>query len=287
MERNFMEMLVAKQMATNSLVCVGLDSEFGKIPKHARIKSLYECDVVNTIPHFNVQIAEATHDIASAYKLNLAFYLEHGREGIDALLRTVNEIRVLDPNMPIMLDGKFGDIGNTNAGYAKFAFDFLGVDGMTIQPYLGGEANQPFLDYKDKGIFILCRTSNKGADEFQDPLVPVPGNAQHIPNYQYVAHRVATKWNGNGNCGLVVGATYPAELAKVRAIVGDMPILVPGIGAQGGDVEATVKAGIDSQGRGIVVNSSRGIIFASNGPDFAEAARSETIKLRDTINQFR
>jgi len=175
------------------------------------------------------------------------------------------------------------------------AFDYLRADAITVNPYLGGEAVQPFLECKDKGIFVLCRTSNKGAGEFQDLLISVSGEfggeyihtSRQIPIYQYVAHRVATTWNTNGNCGLVVGATRPDELRAVRKIVDDMPILVPGVGAQGGDVEATVKAGVDSNGQGMIINSSRGIIFASSGPDFAEAARRETMRLRDHINQYR
>ena len=288
MERNFQEMLASRWEAANSMVCVGLDSEFAKIPEAAFRKG-NECDIdiANTMVAFNYDIVKATHDLVCAYKINLAFYAAHGSEGINALVRTIIDIHIIDRDMPIILDGKFADIGNTNAGYAEFAFSVLHVDAITVHPYLGSEALQPFLDRAGKGIFVLCRTSNKGAGEFQDPLVPVPGTGHHVPMYQYVAHRVATEWNKNGNCGLVVGATYPGELASVRRIVDDMPILIPGIGAQGGDVEATVKAGADSKGRGMVINSSRSIIFASNGPDFAEVARRETIKLRDTINQYR
>ncbi|MBX4216186.1 orotidine-5'-phosphate decarboxylase, partial [Candidatus Parcubacteria bacterium] len=189
----------------------------------------------------------------------------------------------------------------------KAIFDDLGADAVTVHPYLGSEAMTPFLERKEKGIFVLCRTSNPGAGEFQDLPVQVPldffnevnperrirveapdfAPPTHIPLYQYVAWRVKTEWNKNGNCGLVVGATYPEELAQVRRIVGDMPLLIPGIGAQGGDLEKTVKAGKDSRGRGMIVNSSRGIIFASNGEDFAEAARRETQKLHDLITKYR
>ncbi len=191
-------------------------------------------------------------------------------------------IHTVAPDVPVILDAKDMDIGNTNTGYVRMAFEYCQADAITINPYLGMEAAQPFLDQKDKGIIVLCRTSNKGSGEFQDLLIK-----SDMPLYQYVASRVAKYWNKNGNCALVVGATYPNELAQVRRIVGDMPILIPGIGVQGGDVEATVKAGRDSRGQGMIINASRSIIFASNGPDFAEAARRETLKLHNLINQYR
>jgi len=293
--KEFITKLDEMQISHNSLVCVGLDSEFGKIPKHAYRKG-NECnvDLTNTMVHFNASIMEAVHGIVAACKLNLAFYLEHGSEGINALSRTITDIRVLDRDLPIILDGKFGDVENTDSRYAEFAFKFLRVDAITINPYLGREANQPVLDYADKGIFVLCRTSNKGAGEFQDKLVPVPGNGRHVPLYQDVAHSVASEWNANHNCGLVVGATYPGELALVRQIIDDsteahesMPILSPGVGKQGGDVEKTVKAGIDSRKRGLLINSSSGIIFASPDANYVEAARTATLKLRDESNQYR
>jgi orotidine-5'-phosphate decarboxylase len=198
------------------------------------------------------------------------------------------------PDVPVILDVKLADIGNTNEGYAREAFDYYKADAMTVHPYLGKEALQPFLDRKDKGIFVLCRTSNPGAGEFQDRFVNLtpaeidewglmPGT--RLPLYQLVAYRVSREWNTNDNCGLVVGATYPEELRQVRGIVGDMPLLIPGIGAQGGDVEATVNAGRDSHGHGMIINSSRSIIFASAGPNYTEAARQEAQKLHDMIRQ--
>jgi len=280
-DRNFRQLLEA-QWSRGNFVCVGLDSEFGKIPESAR-RSGNECDVsvANTIVAFNRAIVEATKDLVCAYKPNAAFYEAHGVEGIGALQRTIADIHAIAPDVPVILDAKRADIGNTNAGYVDAAFGFLQADAITVHPYLGAEALQPFLARAEKGVIVLCRTSNPGAGEFQDLSV----NGE--PLYRFVARRVASEWNKNGNCSLVVGATYPDELREVRGLVGDMPILIPGIGAQGGDVEKTVSAGKDSRGYGMIINSSRGIIFASKGADFAEVARRETEKLRDFINQYR
>lgn len=287
-DRNFRQMLEA-QWAKGNFVCVGLDSEFGKIPESARVGG-NECEVHegNTIVAFNRAIVEATKDFVCAYKPNAAFYEAYGAEGISALHRTIADIHAIAPDVPVILDAKRADIGNTNAGYVEAAFDFLRADAITVHPYLGAEALQPFLARADKGVIVLCKTSNPGAGEFQDWDISgdvVPGG--YMPLYKYVAHRVSREWNKNGNCALVVGATYPEQLREVREVVGDMPILIPGIGAQGGDVEKTVTAGKDSRGWGMIINSSRGIIFASKGADFAEAARRETEKLRDMINQYR
>ncbi len=282
MDRNFMEMLRG-QWSRDNFVCVGLDSEFNKIPKVAH-RSGSRCDVsiVNTIVAFNREIVEATKDIVCAYKLNTAFYEVQGVDGITALQRTVMNIHTIAPDVPVILDAKRGDIGNTNAGYAEAAFDFLRADAITVHPYLGAEALEPFLARADKGIIVLCRTSNHGAGEFQDLIIN-----GYEPLYRLVARRVASEWNKNCNCALVVGATYPDELREVREIVGDMPILIPGIGVQGGNVEKTVLAGKDSRSEGMIINSSRGIIFASKDDDFAEVARREAIKLRDEINRHR
>lgn len=281
-DRNFRQLLET-QWSRGNFVCVGLDSELGKIPESAH-RSGNECDinVANTIVAFNKAIVESTKDIVCVYKPNVAFYEAHGVEGIAALQRTIMDIHAIAPDVPVILDAKRADIGNTNAGYVSAAFDFLRADAITVHPYLGGEALQPFLARADKGIFVLCRTSNPGAGEFQD----IRDDGDCTPLFMRVAKAVL-KWNKNGNCALVVGATYPDELCEVRGIVGDMPILIPGIGAQGGDVKKTVTAGKDSRAWGIIVNSSRGIIFASKGADFAEAARRKTKKLRDLINQYR
>jgi orotidine-5'-phosphate decarboxylase len=304
MERNFREMLASRWETANSMVCVGLDSELGKIPREA---TRVGWTAGETILMFNCAIVDATHDLVAAYKPNIAFYERYGAIGLRALQETIKYIHRIAPDVLVIDDAKRADIGNTNDGYVAAAFDYCNADAITINPYLGAEALQPFLDRKDKGVFILCRTSNPGAGELQDMMVNVTeeqfeqihlGWRMHdgfvmskvMPFWQYIAHRVtaqSTGWNKNGNCGVVVGATCPDELRAARKIVGDMPILVPGVGAQGGDVQATVKAGVDSKGRGMLINSSRGIIFASSGPDFAEAARRETMKLRDQINQYR
>jgi len=266
----FQEKLDRIVKKNKSLVCVGLDQN---------------------LLSFNKTIIEATHDLVCSYKLNTAFYESIGYEGVNALKDTCDYLKEKYPEIPIIIDAKRGDIGNTNNGYVQFIFPYLGADAVTVHPYLGEEAIRPFLDLKDKGIIILCKTSNVGSGEFQN--LQVQSLSRHDrtkivkPLYQIVAENVAKKWNKNKNCMLVVGATYPDELKEVRKIVGDMTFLVPGVGAQGGDVEKTVKAGLNSKGSGMIINSSRGIIFASSGPDFAEVARREAIKLKEEINKYR
>lgn len=234
---------------------------------------------------FNCAIIDATHDLVCAYKPNLAFYA--GDNGKRTLMMTIAYAHSVAPGVPIILDAKQADIGNTNNGYVHEDFVFYGADAVTVHPYLGKEAMQPYLDRADKGIIVLCKTSNPGSGEFQD--LPVYQDSDAFagtgtrPLYHHVARNVAMDWNYNGNCGIVVGATYTDELAAVRKIVGDLPILIPGIGEQGGVIEATVAAGKSSTGLGMIINSSRGIIFASSGEDFAEAARAETQKLHDDI----
>jgi orotidine-5'-phosphate decarboxylase len=277
MRRNFRDMLEAK-WAEGKFVCVGLDSEFEKIPFWAQRFDGDNVHIGETIKNFNKKIVDMTHDMVCAYKPNVKFYIGHGPQGIDALAQTITHIHEKAPDVPVILDAKDMDIGNTNAGSVKFAFEYLNADAITVNPYLGREALQPFLDCKDKGIIVLCRTSNPGAGEFQDLLVDA-GRAYKLPLYQYVACQVRDEWNANGNCCLVVGATCPEELAGVRKIVGDMPILIPGIGAQGGDIKATVNAGKDSRGKGMIINSSRGIIFA-------EDPRHEAEKLHQLITQY-
>lgn len=276
---NFITKLTNIVKKNNSLVCVGLDSDITKIPVHIR-------NGEHPQSTFNKAIMDATHDLVCAYKPNTAFYEARGKAGIEALKITCDYLKEKYPEIPIILDAKRADIGSTNEGYVKFAFDFLGADAITLHPYLGKESLKPFLDRKDKGLFILCRTSNPGAGEFQD--VTLDSGNQSIKLYQYIAEKVAKDWNYNGNCGLVVGATYPDELKIVRRMVGDgFPLLIPGIGSQGADVEKTVNAGVDKDGLNAIINSSRGIIFASSGVDFAEISRTEAIKLRDEINKFR
>lgn len=258
-----------------NFVCVGLDSDYEQLPAIVKQTDAIE----ESLFAFNREIINATHDLVCAYKPNIAFYEAQGDAGFRALTRTVHYLRQTYPAIPLILDAKRADIGSTNAGYVAAAFDIIGVDAITVHPYLGKEALAPFLARKEKGIIVLAKTSNPGSAEFQNMLV---GEAQE-PLYQVVARHVAHNWNSNGNCGLVVGATYPAELKKVRSIVGDMPILIPGIGAQGGEVAATVSAAKDSRGWGMIINSSRSIIYASRGADFAAAARRATEQLQAEI----
>jgi len=271
---NFQSKISEISMENNSLLCIGLDSDINKLPFHIK-------GTDNPQYNFNKAIIEATHDLVCAYKPNSAFYEAQGEEGIRQLKQTVYFVKENYPKIPVILDAKRADIGNTNEGYVKFAFDHLGADAITLHPYLGKDALKPFLERRDKGLFILCRTSNSGAGEFQD--LEIDGK----PLYQVIAAKVAKDWNYNGNCGLVVGATYPKELDIVRHIVGNIPILIPGIGAQGGDLEKTVQAGVDKTGLNALINSSRGIIFASTGVNFAEKAREEALKLKNLINKQR
>jgi len=263
----------------NSLLCVGLDSSFDKLPKAFQKKDYPQFA-------FNKWIIEQTHDLVCAYKPNTAFYEARGADGITELKMTCHYLVKYYPEIPIILDAKRGDIGSTNEGYVTFAYTYLGVDAITLHPYLGKEALRPFLDQKEKGSIILCKTSNPGAGEFQDLSMDPPskGGAQRAGDvnklYKTVAKSVVKKWNSNDNCMLVVGATYPKELAEIRKIVGDMTILVPGIGAQGGDVEKTVRAGLNSKRAGMIINASRGIIFAKE-------PREEAVKLKIEINKFR
>ena len=278
-ERNFRKLLDA-QWEQGKFLCVGLGPDFEKIPESVR-----QAGVGETILAFNRAIIGATKDIACAYKPNSAFYEAHGDEGWRALRATIQYILDEAPEVPIILDAKRADIDHTNEYYARSAFDHLHVDAFTVAPYQGGTALKAFLARADKGIIVLCRTSNEGAGEFQDlevggPSTPL-GTSEQL--YKVVARHVAEKWNENGNCALVVGATYPDELREVRALVGDMPILIPAIGAQNGDLEKTVQAGKDSRGRGMIISASRSIIFASSGKDFAEAARAKATELDSAI----
>jgi orotidine-5'-phosphate decarboxylase len=271
--------LLEQHWQRDNFVCVGLDSDSNSLPAAVKAKGSIE----EALFVFNREIIDATRDLVCAYKPNSAFYEAQGDEGLRALTRTVRYIKETYPSIPVILDAKRADIGSTNLGYVTAAFDRIGVDAITVHPYLGKEALAPFLARKEKGIIILAKTSNPGAGEFQD--LPV-GEAQE-PLYLVVARQVVTNWNTNGNCALVVGATYPAELQRVRAVVGDIPILIPGIGAQGGEVAATVTAGKDSRGWGMIINAARSIIFASKGNDFAQAAREATEQLREEISRYR
>ncbi len=301
--RVFLKMLEAR-WAKEKFVCIGLDSEVRKIPEVVWNNDRH-ANVGGIIVKFNTAIVDATADLVAAYKLNLAFYIANCEEGIRALRSTVSYIGRVAPDVPIILDGKFADIGNTNSGYVEFAFGYLGVDAITVNPYLGGKALMPFLGETDKGIIVLCRTSNEGAGEFQDREVEIgveeaeffnQANVRYRTDAQgkhhtflflHVAYQVYREWNRENNCALVVGATVPEELGEVRRLVGEMPILIPGVGAQGGDIQKAVVAGVDSRAKGMLINLSRGIIFASQGEDFAEAARKSTERYHNTINQYR
>lgn len=271
----FLQKLDGAVSANNSLLCVGLDSDHTKLPPHLVNKP-------NAIFEFNKSIIDATADLVCAYKPNSAFYEAQGSEGLDQLKQTVDYIHEKYPIIPIILDAKRADIGSTNIGYVDHIFGYLGMDAVTLHPYLGREALEPFLSLEDKGLIILCRTSNPGAGEFQD--MEIVGK----PLYEHVAEKVKDEWNNKKNCLLVVGATYPEEMKRIRALVGpDMVFLVPGVGAQGGDVRSVLENGLGANQRGLIINSSRGVIFASSGEDFAETARREAIALRDEINKHR
>lgn len=267
--------LIEQRWNERRFLCVGLDPDMEKI----RL-CVHRPSTLDTLTQFCDEIVNATAEYACAYKPNFAFFEALGKTGIEALYFIIEHIRRNHPDIPVILDRKAADIGNSNLGTLAMTKS-LGAHAITLNPYLGRAALRPFLDNKNLGCIILCRTSNEGAEEFQD--IDVGG----MPLYQHMASQIACEWNTNGNCALVVGATAPAELANVRKRVGTMPILIPGIGAQGGDLEATVKAGASPHGRGIIVNASRSILYASNDTDFAEAAGREAKKLHDDINLHR
>ncbi len=269
---NFIAALRNRWSDANSLVCVGLDPEPSKFPAHLN-------DDPDAVFAFCRAIVDATADLVCCFKPQIAHFAALGAESF--LQRLIAHIHATHPGIPVILDAKRGDIGSTAQNYAIEAFDRYGADAVTANPYLGRDSVQPFLDRKDRGVVILCRTSNLGAGDFQD--LDVNGR----PLYKRVAEAVANDWNHNGNCMLVVGATWPEQLRDVRTIVGDMPLLIPGVGAQGGDVEAVVTNGRTADGGGLVISSSRAILYASNGADFADAARNATLELRDTINRYR
>jgi orotidine-5'-phosphate decarboxylase len=263
--KGFIAQLAAAWQSNDSLVCVGLDPEPERLPA-----PLFE---------FNKAIVDATADLVCAYKPQFAHYAACRSE--DQLQRTIEYIHQCYPQIPVILDSKRGDVGNTAERYASEAFERYGADAVTVNPYLGGDSLEPFLRHADKGVVILCRTSNPGARDVQDLEV----NGHRL--YHAIAELAAQRWNSRGNCMLVVGATYPRELAEVRNIVGHMPLLVPGVGAQGGDVAQAVQSGQTLDGTGLVISSSRTILYASSGKDFASAARKAATVLRDQINSSR
>lgn len=265
--------LLRKQWEKQRFLCVGLDTDYAKLPEGIRADA-----VSDAIFEFNRLIIEATADFCCAYKPNIAFYEGYGLEGLDALIRTNRYLREHYPDIPIILDAKRADIGSTNRGYVQMVEDVFSAHAITVHPYLGREALLPFLERSHLGVIVLCHTSNPGAAEFQE-LTLVGGE----PLYRRVAEAVCREWNTQGNCGLVLGATYPRQLAEVRQVAPDLPFLIPGVGAQGGDLEQTVKNGRDANGAGIIINASRSIIYASFGADFAEVARNEAKKLDQAI----
>ena len=269
----FMQQLRQRWDDAGTLVCVGLDPEPAKFP--ARFRG--DPDGVFA---FCRAVVDATAEFACAFKPQFAHFAALGAE--DALQRLVAHIHQVHPGIPVILDAKRGDIGSTAMQYAVEAFERHAADAVTLNPYLGRDSLQPFLDRADRGAVILCRTSNPGAADLQDLAM-----ADGRPLYQHVAETVARDWNGNGNCLLVVGATWPEQLREVRAIVGDVPFLVPGVGAQGGDVEAVVRNGRAADGTGLLVSSSRAILYASSGDDHADASATAARSLRDEINRYR
>jgi len=272
----FLDQLRTAERQNGSLLCVGLDPEPAKFPAHLRADA-------SKIYDFCAAIVDATADLAIAFKPQIAYFAAHGAEA--QLEKLMAHLRRTAPQVPIILDAKRGDIGSTAEQYAKEAFERYGADAVTLSPFMGFDSIAPYLKYHDKGAFLLCRTSNPGGDDFQPQhLRDVPGQPRL---YEHIAALAQGPWNLNGQLGLVVGATYPEEIARVRGLAPSLPLLIPGVGAQGGDALATVRAGLrTAQGQttgAIVVNSSRAILYASAGEDFAAAARREAIKTRDTL----
>ena len=266
------ELLRDATQRNQSLLCVGLDPDPRRIPAglHAEADPIYA---------FCMAIVEATADLVCAFKPNIAFFEALGPAGVATLQRLIAD---MPRSVPVIIDAKRGDIGSTAAAYAEAIFERLRADAVTLSPYLGGDAMQPFLDYADKGCFILCKTSNPGSADLQELQL-----ATGEPLYLAVARQARQAWNANGNVGLVVGATYPAVLAQVRAACPDLPILVPGVGAQGGELVAAARAAVDADNAGALLSASRSILYASSGTGFAEAARQEALRLRTAINVAR
>ncbi len=271
----FLEMLRAAQARNGSMLCVGLDPEPTRFPGAMKgdPRKIYD---------FCARIADATADLVIAFKPQIAYFAAHRAE--DQLEKLMAHLRAQHPEVPVILDAKRGDIGSTAEQYAREAFDRYGADAVTLSPFMGFDSVQPYLKYEGKGAFLLCRTANPGGDDLQNQrLASVPGEPRL---YEHVAALAQGPWNLNGQLGLVVGATYPAEIERVRQIAPTVPLLIPGVGAQGGDAVATVKAGWRADAP-IVVNSSRAVLYASSGDDFAEAARREAMKTRDLLQAAR
>jgi orotidine-5'-phosphate decarboxylase len=261
----FIDRLDATSQRNHSLLCIGLDPWPASMP-------------ISDIAAFNRGIIEATSDLVCAYKPNYAFYEAEGIDGLRALEAT---IAAVPDGIPVVLDAKRGDLDNTARAYAKAAFGTWGADAVTVNPYMGQDTLEPFLAYEDRGVLVLTRTSNPGAKDFEE--LELEHDGVMMPLYEHVTAR-AVEWNDRRNIGLVVGSTAPEELARIRGIAPEMPILIPGVGAQGGDLEASVRGGVNAKGMGILVSASRSVIYASKGSDFAEAARAAATATRDAIN---
>ena len=268
---SFHERLRQVWRSKNSLVCVGIDPEVAKIPAHLH-------DEEEPYLAFGIGIVDATAPFVCAFKTQVAHFAAVGEE--DQLAKLIAYIQRKFPEIPVILDAKRGDVGSTAALYAKEVFERYSADAVTVNPYLGYESILPYLDYTDRGVIVLCRTSNPSSDWIQ----AVPLNNE--PLYLSVARKVR-EWDKNNQCMLVTGATFPVELGRVRRVIGDLPLLVPGVGAQGGDVDSVLKMGLDADGYGLCISSSRSIIYAGNGYDFAAQAASAAKNLRDQINKAR
>jgi orotidine-5'-phosphate decarboxylase len=277
MKMTFRQSLASAWAKNNSLLCVGLDPDPAKFPTHLQGRD-------DGILEFCKSIVDATADLVCAFKPQIAYFA--ARRAEDQLEDLIAHIHAKHPDIPVILDAKRGDIGSTAAQYAKEAFVRYQADAVTVNPYMGRDSVEPYLAYPEKGVILLCRTSNPGGSDLQFLRVGnYKGHSERL--FERVARYVAEEWDNAQQCALVVGATFPAEIARVRALVGDMPLLVPGIGAQGGDVEATVKAGRTPDGTGLILNSSRAILYASKGEDYAVAARQAAVATRELSNQFR
>jgi len=277
----FADRLILAVRRLGQPLCVGLDPHLERIPLLFRRGEMLPADprTALAVEGFLLAILDRIAGRVAVVKPQIAFFEQLGWRGLRVLERVVGKARQL--GLLVLLDAKRGDIGSTAMFYAAEAFDRYGADAVTLNPYLGRDSVQPFLDRSDKGVILLCRTSNPGAGDLQD--LDVGGQ----PLYQYLAQRVAQQWNEHSNCMLVVGATYPEELARVRQQVGEMPLLVPGIGAQGGDIEAVLQAGLDTGGNGLIISTSRAVLYAGSGEDFAEAAHLAADRLRGEINRYR
>jgi orotidine-5'-phosphate decarboxylase len=275
----FFQKLAGAVERNESLLCVGLDPDPDRFPAGLPAGQAGARDVAT----FQRAIIEATSDLVCAYKPNLAFYEALGEPGLEALRAT---LAAVPGDVPVIGDAKRGDVGHTARAYARALFDGWGFDAVTVNPYLGGDSLEPFLEREDRGVFLLCRTSNPGARDLQDLPVLLGEGLPARPLFEVVAER-AKEWNTRGNVGLVVGATYPEELGRLREICPQMTFLVPGVGAQGGDLEASLRRGLDAGGGGLIINVSRQVLYASQGEDFAAAARQAALALRDEIRRWR